>query len=145
MWKGIKSITAYSKRDAVCPQDPSLPDALNTFYARFETANAPPFSGLTLHPGELPFSVSAEDVRRTLLRINTRKAAGPDNIPGRVLKDCAHELAEVLTDIFNTSLSQAVVPVCLKTSTILPVPKSSAMMCMNDYRPVAHSYNHEIL
>ncbi len=38
------------------------------------------------------------------------KAAGPDNIPGRVLKDCAAQLTDVLTDIFNTSLSQAVVP-----------------------------------
>lgn len=136
--EGIKSITDYSRKDVVCPQDPSLPDALNTFYPSFETsANSSPCSGLTLHPGELPVSVSAEDVRRTLLRINTRKAAGPDNIPGRVLRDCAYELAGVLTDIFNTSLSQAVVPVCLKTSTIIPIPKSSAVMCRNDYRPVA--------
>ncbi|XP_067355768.1 uncharacterized protein [Channa argus] len=34
-------------------------------------------------------------------------AAGSDNIPGRVLKECAQELPEELTNIFNTSLSQA--------------------------------------
>lgn len=35
------------------------------------------------------------------------------------------------------SLSQAVAPVCLKTSIIIPVPKRAAVKCMNDYRPVA--------
>lgn len=68
---GIKSINDYSKRDLVCPQDPIFPDALNTFYAYFETTNYSPCSAFTLHPGELSFSVSVEDVRRTVLRINT--------------------------------------------------------------------------
>ncbi len=77
------------------------------------------------------------DVRKTLSRINPRKAAGPDNIPGRVLKDCAAQLTDVLTDIFNTSLSQAVVPTCLKTTTIILVPKKSPVSCLNDYRPIA--------
>ncbi len=81
--------------------------------------------------------LSAADVRKTLSRINPRKAAGPDNIPGRVLKDCAAQLTDVLTDIFNTSLSQAVVPTCLKSTTIIPVPKKSPVSCLNDYRPIA--------
>ncbi len=75
--------------------------------------------------------------RKTLSRINPRKAAGPDNIPGRVPKDCAEQLTDVLTDIFNTSLSQAVIPTCLKSMTIIPVPKQSPVSCLNDYRPVA--------
>ncbi len=69
--------------------------------------------------------------------VNTRKAAGPDNIPGRVLKDCAEQLTDVLTDIFNTSLSQAVIPTCLKSTTIIPVPKKLPVSCLNDYRPIA--------
>ncbi len=81
--------------------------------------------------------LSAADVRKTLSRINPRKAAGPDNIPGRVLKDCAAQLMDVLTDIFNTSLSQAIVPTCLKSTTIIPVPKKSPVSCLNDYRPIA--------
>ncbi|KAI3362739.1 hypothetical protein L3Q82_001805 [Scortum barcoo] len=36
MWRGIKCITDYNTRDAQCPRDPSLPDALNNFYARFD-------------------------------------------------------------------------------------------------------------
>ncbi|KAI3375380.1 hypothetical protein L3Q82_021869 [Scortum barcoo] len=78
-------------------------------------------------PGEEPLRVTAAEVRRTLQRINPRKAAGPDNISGRVLKGCAYQLTEVLTDIFNTSLQQAAVPTCLKkTATIIPIPKTTA-------------------
>ncbi len=60
-----------------------------------------------------------------------------NNIPGRVLRDCAVELTDVFTDIFNISLSQAVVPTCFKATTIIPVPKKSSPSCFNDYRPVA--------
>ncbi len=96
MWKGIKCIMDYNTRDAQCPRDPSLPDALNRFYARFEDPDTPPPCIRIIPPfDDTPFSVSTADVRRTLKGINPRKAAGPDNIPGRVLKDCAHQLSEV--------------------------------------------------
>ncbi|KAF7643823.1 hypothetical protein LDENG_00232730 [Lucifuga dentata] len=76
-------------------------------------------------------------VKRVLSHINPRKAAGPDSIPGRVLRDCADQLKDVFTDIFNTSLHQTVVPKCLKSATIIPVPKKSSVSCLNDYRPIA--------
>ncbi|KAK1794767.1 hypothetical protein P4O66_009973, partial [Electrophorus voltai] len=81
--------------------------------------------------------LTAADVRHTLRGVNPRKAAGPDNIPGRVLRECADQLADVLTDIFNISLSCAVVPTCFKTTTIVPMPKKPTVSCLNDYRPIA--------
>lgn len=68
--------------------------------------------------------LTSDSVKKTLLRINPRKAAGPDNIPGWVLKDCAEELKDVLTDIFNILRSQTVFPKCFKATTIIPVSKS---------------------
>ncbi|KAI4882981.1 hypothetical protein NFI96_015780 [Prochilodus magdalenae] len=91
---------------------------------------------LTPPPGEVPLSVTPAEVRRTLRRINPRKSAGPDNIPGRVLRECADQISEVLADI-NVSLTQAAVPTCLKAATIIPVPKSSTVTGLNDYRPIA--------
>ncbi|KAK3522402.1 hypothetical protein QTP86_009812 [Hemibagrus guttatus] len=76
-------------------------------------------------------------MKRALCRVNPRKSAGPDNIPGRVLRECAEQLVDVFTDIFNISLSCAIVPTCLKAMTIVPVPKKSMVSCLNDYRPVA--------
>ncbi len=69
--------------------------------------------------------------------INPRKAAGPDGIAGRVLKDCADQLAAVFTRIFNQSLSQSTVPPCLKSPIIVPLPKKPHINSLNDYRPVA--------
>ncbi len=99
--------------------------------------NDTPAQKLPTPPNDQALCLSAADVRKTLSRINPRKAASPDNIPGRVLKDCAAQLTDVLTDIFNTSLRQAVVPTCLKSTTIIPVPKKSPVSCLNDYRPIA--------
>ena len=53
---------------------------------------------------------------------------GPDNILGHVLRTCAGELADVLTDIFNISLSQAIIPRCFKTSTIIPVARITCIL-----------------
>ncbi|KAI3358987.1 hypothetical protein L3Q82_015367 [Scortum barcoo] len=50
MWRGIKCITDYNTRDAQCPRDPSLPDALNNFYARFDDTS--PSTRFTPPPGE---------------------------------------------------------------------------------------------
>ncbi|KAI3368442.1 hypothetical protein L3Q82_025454 [Scortum barcoo] len=92
MWRGIKCITDYNTRDAQCPRDPSLPDALNNFYARFDDPNTSPSTRFTPPPGEEPLRVTA---------------------------------------------AEAAVPTCLKTATIIPIPKTSTVTGLNDYRPVA--------
>ncbi len=137
LWQGIQTITDYKPPPQACDDDTSLPDALNHFYSRFEMQNNTSAQKLPTPPNDQALCLSPADVRKTLSRINPRKAAGPDNIPGRVLKDCAEQLTDVLTDIFNTSLSQAVIPTCLKSTTIIPVPKKSPVSCLNDYRPIA--------
>lgn len=84
-----------------------------------------------------PLMVTSADVRKVLSRTNPRKADGPDNIPGRALRVCSSELADVFADIFNLSLAQASVLTCFKSTTIVPVPKRSTVTCLNDYRPIA--------
>ncbi|KAI5628979.1 hypothetical protein C0J50_2468 [Silurus asotus] len=145
LWQGLRTITDYKTPSSrLVNTDASLVDELNTFYARFEAAanHASGASGTTsVHAeraGELnTFTISEHDVRRAFKRVNTRKAAGPDGITGRVLKACADQLAPVFTEIFNLSLEQAVVPSCFKQSTIVPVSKKPQPACLNDYRPVA--------
>ncbi len=69
--------------------------------------------------------------------MNPKKAAGLDGVPGKVLRACAYQHAPTFTRIFNLSLAQAVIPFCLKSATIIPVPKKSPITSLNDYRPVA--------
>ncbi|KAK1804795.1 hypothetical protein P4O66_003640 [Electrophorus voltai] len=54
----------------------------------------------------------------------------------KMTRECADQLADVLTDIFNISLSCTVVPTCFKTTTIIPVPKKPMVSCLNHYCPV---------
>ncbi len=134
MWQGIQTITDYKPPPQTC--DSTIP-LLNGFFARFEAQNSTTAQKTPPPPGDQVMTLSPDSVRRSLSRINARKAPGPDNIPGRVLRDCAVELTDVFTDIFNISLSQAVVPTCFKATTIIPVPKKSSPSCFNDYHPVA--------
>ncbi|KAK3506644.1 hypothetical protein QTP70_011569 [Hemibagrus guttatus] len=136
MWQGIQSITNYRPAPPACDSDASLPDALNSFYARFEAQNDMTARETILAPEDQMLCLTTADVRKTLCRVNPWKAAGPDNIPGRVLRESAEQLAYVFTDIVNISLSSAVIPTCLKTTTIIPMPKKSPVSCLYDYRPV---------
>ena len=95
--------------------------------------------------GPLPPVISRADVWRSFIRINTHKAPGPDGIPGRALKVCADQLADVFTDIFNLSLLQSVVPACFKETIIVPVPQKTKTLCLNDYRPVAFVFSRQAL
>ena len=78
-------------------------------------------------------TLSAANVSKTFKQVNIHKAAEPDRLPGRVLRACADQLAIVFTDIFNLSLSEAVIPTCFKQTTIVPVPKDTKVTCLNDY------------
>ncbi len=140
MWQGINNITDFKgNKSATVNIAASLPDELNTFYARFEADNTAHTESAHTTAAEKvsPLTLSVADVTRSFKRVNIRKAVGTDGIPGRVLKACVFQLAGVFTDIFNLSLSLSVVPSCFKKSTIVPIPKKNKITCLNDWRPVA--------
>ncbi len=142
MWQGLKTICSSGNNNSVeVRADPLLAVELNNFYGRFEcNGNATlPYStsASSRQSSNHVITVSEDDVRRELKRVNVRKAAGPDGITGRVLRSCADQLAGLFTSIFNESLATSVVPTPFKKSVIIPVPKNSKPSCLNDYRPVA--------
>ena len=59
------------------------------------------------------------------LRLSQLKktASGPDDIPYWAFKECAFELAPIITHIINISLKAGVVPVAWKKAYVSPVPK----------------------
>ncbi len=142
MWQGLKTIcSSGNNSSAEVRADPLLAEELNTFYGLFECngrANLPNSpSGSSRQSSDHVITVSEDDVRRELRRVNVRKAAGPDGITGRILRSCADQLAGLFTSIFNESLATSVVPTSFKKFVIIPVPKNSKPSCLNDYRPVA--------
>ncbi|MCJ8748315.1 hypothetical protein PDJAM_G00163390 [Pangasius djambal] len=87
MWQGIQAITNYKTPSPACDSDASLPDVLNDFYARFEAQNNVTARKTTPPTDDQVICLTTDEVRNTLCRVNPRKSAGPDNIPGRVLRE----------------------------------------------------------
>ncbi|XP_065145714.1 uncharacterized protein [Paramisgurnus dabryanus] len=137
LWQGIQSVTDCRPTPPLCEESIDFLNLLNSFFSRFEESNNITSTKALPCLDNATLQLDPGDVRRTLQKVNPRKASGPDNIPGRVLRDCANSLTDALTDIFNISLSKAIIPQCLKATTIIPIPKKSSVTTLNDYRPIA--------
>ncbi|KAK3572751.1 hypothetical protein QTP86_007041 [Hemibagrus guttatus] len=134
VWQGLQHLTNYLANLGTANGHAVLAEELNLFFAHFDVE---PLETATVQPMvHSTFTLTLEEhkVRHTLWEVNTgKKAEGPDGIPGCVLKD---QLAGVFTRIFNQSLSQSTVPPCLKSSTIIFLPKKPRISSVNDYQPV---------
>ena len=90
MWQGLQTITDYKgKHSRELPSDMSLTAELNYFYARFEANNTETCMRVPAVPEDCVITLSAADVSTTFKQVNIHKAAGPDGLPGRVLRVCA--------------------------------------------------------
>ena len=83
-----------------------------------------------------PFTVQEHEVSTVVNLQSIRKAAGPDNVSSSTLKNCANEVAPVFTNLFNASLHQNTVHVCVKAATIILLQKKPKMKALDDFRPV---------
>ena len=82
-------------------------------------------------------SCSADEVAKLLQSIDVNKASGPDNIPPRILKECAMELALPLTNFFNFTLSRGNIPTDWKVANVVPIFKSGKNNLADNYRPIS--------
>ena len=122
----------------MCQQE--LVNSLNQFYVSVN-ADIPPLDSNILPPF-LPaeagvLTVQPYEICKKLLSIKPSKAHGPDNVPCRIVKEFAYELALPITTIFNTSLRSGMVPVVWKESNIIPIPKIQTPMDEGDFRPIS--------
>lgn len=114
----------------------ALAEELNCFFARYEVEATETVKTLPPASNSHTLTLQDHDVRRVLRAVNPRKAAGPYGVTGMVLKVCADQLSGVFTKILNLSLSKSIVPSCLKSVTIIPLPNKTVINCHNDYRLV---------
>ncbi len=87
LWQGIQTITDYKPPPQTCDSTIPLLNELNAFFARFEAQKSTTAQETPPPPGDQVMTLSPNSVRRSLSRINARKAPGPDNIPGPLLRD----------------------------------------------------------
>ncbi len=147
-WKIVNKMAGKSEKnhsfslehDGRTLNQSELVKALNVFYASV-SSDIPPLD-VTALPAFLPAkepipTIQPYEVARKLLEIKPFKAHGPDNIPCRILKEFAYELADPVATIFNASLTSAIVPAIWKDSDIIPIPKSQPPTCEGDTRPIS--------
>ena len=81
--------------------------------------------------------ISEEDVYEGLCKIDTSKACGPDEVPGRLLREGAPWLAGPLTKLFQLSLSQGCLPSDWTSANITTVFKKGNKHSLTKYRPIS--------
>ena len=89
------------------------------------------------HPPITTLDISVEGVRKLLSELRVNKASGPDNIPNRVLRELADELAPALHLIFTQSLSSNQLPSDWRNANISPIFKKGDRHVASNYRPVS--------
>ena len=87
---------------------------------------------------EMPeIHVTVEGVEKLLAGLDPNKAAGPDGLTPRILKELSKEIAPILTTIFERSLDSGTVPTEWKKALVSPVYKKGAHYDPINYRPIS--------
>ena len=82
--------------------------------------------------------VTVREAYIALRQTKVKKAPGPDGIHNIVLKEFAFELAQLIADMYNTSLCEGVVQSSLKHAIVSPLPKQMPPKSVeNDVRPIS--------
>ena len=102
------------------PQDLDLPDMGNSPY-----------------PTMPHITINGKGTEKLLKNLKPHKAAGPDDISARILKENAAQLAPALSHLFQASLNQGQVPEDWKSANVAPIFKKGDRSKAANYRPVS--------
>ncbi|KAK3548655.1 hypothetical protein QTP70_016405, partial [Hemibagrus guttatus] len=108
MWQGIQAITNYKTTPSACDSDASLPDALNDFYARFETQNnvaarktiPPPNDQFAYRPNR-----SMDDAITTTLHLSLTHLDNKDTYVQMLFIDFSSAFNTIIPQHLNEKLS----------------------------------------
>ena len=82
-------------------------------------------------------NLTQAEVQETLKSLNVGKAAGPDSVSNRLLKELAVPLSLPLCNLFNYSLHTGQVPSSWKEANITPIHKKDDPSEVSNYRPIS--------
>ena len=84
-----------------------------------------------------PPHIEEFQVAKRLQSLKSRRSITPIDLPIRLYKEFAPELATPLTSIFNASIKQSKSPTPWKTAYVTPLPKVTNPQAFTNLRPVA--------
>jgi hypothetical protein len=93
---------------------------------------------MTGHFPAMPdIQITENGVAKLLHNLNPHKAAGPDNITPRVLKELSSEVSSILTLIFRKSYDTGDLSNIWKSAFVCPIFKKGKKFDVINYRPVS--------
>jgi hypothetical protein len=140
LWNVVRMFRGSSTKDPwrrLCEEAGGYQELLAQLTSQFSSNfNTDDVELLPLSNQKWNLQVSPESVYDQLLRLHSRKAMGPDQIPLRLLKEGAQFLCYPIADIFNLSILSKQFPVCFKRAHVCPIPKLS-IPSVRDFRPIS--------
>lgn len=140
VWKGMTLISGTKGYEIKKVQLPELAEELNKFYLHFDVPDFGPAIESMKSKTSYGCASNFFDelyVMKVLRGSNVRKSPGPDKIGGHLIKVCAEQLAPVFCNIFRRSIALQRVPKLCKEAIVVPVPKTTHAVTLNDLRPIA--------
>lgn len=150
-WTILKSFIAPNSKTSIPPlekdgviysDDSAKANVLNDFFRDQTILN----DKNTILPDLIPYTVenslnsltfTPDEVESILNALPLGKAAGPDGINNRILRELSKELAPPICSFFNQSLRNGEVPECFKASRVCPVYKGGDPSVVSNYRPIS--------
>ena len=115
--------------------------ALNIYYhsvfTRDDGETEPPVFPSQTEEKLTEVTFMTETIEDLLSSRDPNKAAGPDGVESKILKECSKELAPLLGELFQQSMDTGEVPDRWKEANIIPIHKSGSRAVMSNFRPVA--------
>ena len=104
-----------------------------------QTESYSPLKHITKSPSQsiCMYPTTYGEIRKIINHINAKKASGPDEISGYIMKVTLNTIVPVLAELFNMCLSAGIFPDCLKTAEIVPIHKGGKRDITTNYRPIS--------
>ena len=149
-WKTLKqfikpdhrsSFTPLTKYGDIYSDDVDKANLLNQFFAEqthLDETNSTLPSDIPPLPHNLDsISTTPQEVEIMLKALKLGRAADPDAINNRILKELSRPLSFPLCDLFNFSLSKGKVPAIWKEANVTPIFKKDDPSFVSSYRPIS--------
>lgn len=147
VWKIVGEVTGTAKRKQIVPVNLSIEtaDQFNQFFTTYgqNSAQPTPLASVTSDiprciNNEFSFSnITSDEVASVVANMPTNKAAGPDGIMAKVIKDNIDLFCVPLCRIFNHAIHSSLYPDTLKVAKVVPIFKTGDPNNPSSYRPIS--------
>ena len=142
MWSCINVVIGRSKSHKPAIDDLVSLDSINDFFQILAISPQHRSADFYVSPvcGSGGFSfdrISVSAVLSHLSTLDVSKSTGPDGLSAAFLKEVANEIAIPLTNLYNQSLHDGIIPAGWKQSHITPVHKGGKRDDPSNFRPIS--------